>query len=305
MRIHHLNCGLMAPLGGALFDGVSRGPMAKLACHCLLIETEQGLVLVDTGFGMKDVRHSYRRLSPFFIYLDNIRFDPAMTAIRQVDELGFSPRDVRHIVMTHLDFDHTGGLEDFPWATVHVTERELDAASRPRGFRDTRRYPKDHLDEIRNWQTYRPGGERWLGFDAVRELRGLPPEILFVSLPGHTAGHAGVAIRRGEGWLLHAGDAYFFRHEMDGPERECPPATRGYQRMMAVDHDLHLRNQARLREVYHNGPSALAVFCTHDVIELEALRQLDVSSPPRTARIRQKRAERPHQAGRDVRASTP
>ena len=60
MRIHHLNCGLMEPLGGAMFDGVSGGATAKLACHCLLVETDQGLVLVDTGFGLQDVRQPYR-----------------------------------------------------------------------------------------------------------------------------------------------------------------------------------------------------------------------------------------------------
>lgn len=274
MRIHHLNCGLMAPLGGALFDGVSNGATAKLTCHCLLLETDQGLVLVDTGFGMKDVREGSRRISPIFVYVDNIQFDPELTAVRQIAALGYSPQDVRHIVMTHLDFDHTGGLEDFPWATVHVTEQELDAAAHARGFRDSRRYPKGHLDEVRHWQTYGPGGERWFGFNAVRGLRGLPPEILLVSLPGHTAGHAGVAIARGDEWLLHAGDTYFFRHEMDRPERECPPATRAYQFAMAVDYDLHLHNQERLRELYR-GAGRLGVFCTHDIVEFEALRRFN------------------------------
>jgi glyoxylase-like metal-dependent hydrolase (beta-lactamase superfamily II) len=278
MRIHHLNCGLMEPLGGAMFDGVSDGPTAKLSCHCLLVETDDSLVLVDTGFGMKDVRHPYRRISPFFVMLDNIRFDQRLTALRQIERLGFSPRDVRHIVMTHLDFDHTGGLEDFPRATVHVSQRELDAVSRATGFRDTRRYPKGHLDGVRHWQTYASDGDRWNGFDVVRGLRGLPPEILFVALPGHTAGHCGVAIRLGEGWLLHAGDAYFHRHEMDRDRRECPPATRGYQFMMAVDHTLHLHNQARLREVYRDPGSPLTLFCTHDIVEFEALRALNIAS---------------------------
>jgi hypothetical protein len=65
MRIHHLSCGTMCPFGGRLWDGHS--PMlgaAKIVCHCLLIETEIGLVLVDTGFGMRDVAQP-RRLSAF------------------------------------------------------------------------------------------------------------------------------------------------------------------------------------------------------------------------------------------------
>ncbi len=277
MRVHHLNCGLMAPLGGALFDGVSRGPTARLTCHCLLIETGRELVLVDTGFGLKDVRHPYRRLSAFFVLLDNIRFDPDLTAIRQVEALGYDPRDVRHVVMTHLDFDHAGGLEDFPWAHIHVSARELAAAERATGFRDTRRYPRGHLDGVRHWRTYPAGGARWFGFEAARELRGLPPEILLVGLPGHTAGHCGVAIRDGDGWLLHAGDAYFFRREMDGAVPRRPPATAAYEYAMAADYELFLHSQARLREAYR-GSDGLAVFCTHDPVEFEALRRVNAAA---------------------------
>ena len=88
MHIHHLNCGCMCPLGGALFDGFSGGLTAHLVCHCLLIETEQGLVLVDTGFGQQDVR-SPARLSPFFVGLNNIQFDRKYTAIDRIEKLGF------------------------------------------------------------------------------------------------------------------------------------------------------------------------------------------------------------------------
>ena len=40
MRIHHLDCGPMRPLGGALMDGVSPGLVGRLTCHCLAIETD-------------------------------------------------------------------------------------------------------------------------------------------------------------------------------------------------------------------------------------------------------------------------
>ena len=96
MRIHHLNCGCECPLGGKLWDGVSRGLTGNLVCHCLLAETDRGLVLVDTGFGMRDVDHPDDRLSPLFVHVNNIRFDRRLTAHDQVRMLGFSPRDVRH-----------------------------------------------------------------------------------------------------------------------------------------------------------------------------------------------------------------
>jgi len=65
--IHHLNCGCMCPLGGALYDGFSKGMHAHLACHCLLLETQNhGLVLVDTGFGTTDMRQPRRNIPAFF-----------------------------------------------------------------------------------------------------------------------------------------------------------------------------------------------------------------------------------------------
>ncbi|MGP3965322.1 hypothetical protein ACTWPT_56180 [Nonomuraea sp. 3N208] len=45
----------------------------------------------------------------------------------------------------------------------------------------------------------------------MRQLNGLPPEILLIPLAGHSRGHSGVAVDTGATWLLHAGDAYFFR----------------------------------------------------------------------------------------------
>lgn len=65
----------MGPIGGALFDGFSQGPTAHLVCHCLLVETDRGLVLIDTGFGLRDIESPYSRLSPFFIHFNRIQFD--------------------------------------------------------------------------------------------------------------------------------------------------------------------------------------------------------------------------------------
>ena len=50
MRVHHVNCGAMRPWGGVLMDGVTPGLGASLlACRCLVLEGDDGLILVDTG----------------------------------------------------------------------------------------------------------------------------------------------------------------------------------------------------------------------------------------------------------------
>ena len=108
MKIHHLNCGTDCPLGGALFDGRSVGLTGRLVCHCLLIETRaHGLVLVDTGYGLRDIDHPHRQPNPRITRamrtMLNIKLREQDTAIRQIEALGFRAGDVRHIVLTHLD----------------------------------------------------------------------------------------------------------------------------------------------------------------------------------------------------------
>jgi glyoxylase-like metal-dependent hydrolase (beta-lactamase superfamily II) len=106
----------------------------------------------------------------------------------------------------------------------------------------------------------------------VRELDGLPPEILIVPVVGHTRGHAAIAVDTGEGWLLHAGDAYFFHGEMDAKSPRCTPALAMFQRVIAMDNDARLRNQVRLRELARDHHDEVTVFSAHDPVEFGRFR---------------------------------
>jgi glyoxylase-like metal-dependent hydrolase (beta-lactamase superfamily II) len=273
MRIHHLNCGSHCPLGGRFFDGASNGLLADLPTHCLLIETNAGLVLVDTGYGLQDVQRPHSRLPWLWPAILNVRLKEADTALRQIEALGYKASDVRHIVLTHLDFDHAGGIEDFPEARVHVMEVERAAAERKRrSFIARQRFRPSMWDEVRDWRTYATGGEGWYGFKCVRDLDGLPPEILMVPLHGHTEGHAGIAVATSGGWLLHAGDAYLHHGQTDLCRRHMPPGLSAYQHVMDTDRPARRANQMRLRELKRQGGDWLKMFCSHDPAELSALK---------------------------------
>ncbi len=281
MRIHHLNCVSSCPLGGRLMDGRTPTPLARgrLCCHCLLVETPGGLVLVDTGFGLQDVRHPRSRLSGFFLTMLSPDFREEMTAVRQIERLGFQASDVRHIVLTHLDFDHAGGLDDFPAAQVHMLQQERDHAAAQRTWLDRQRFRPQQWSSRSRWRVYQPqAGEAWFGFDCVRSLAGLPPELLLVPLPGHTYGHAGVAIQTQGRWLLQTGDAYFHHGEMDLDKPWCTPGLRMYQTLMEKDRRLRLHNQHRLRDLRRAQGQAASVLCAHDPVEFERLagRGMDV-----------------------------
>ncbi len=260
----------MCPLGGRLVSGAGGVfARARMVCHCLAVELPDGLALVDTGLGLADVAEPRGRLGLEFVAIVQPRLDAAQTAARQVERLGFKTRDVRHIVLTHLDVDHAGGLADFPDATVHVLADEHHAATSRRTLVERRRYRPAQWEHGPRWALYRPEGEPWFGFECVRELEGLPPEILLVPLAGHTRGHAGVAVQSDDGWLLHAGDAYFHRFEMDPDARRCPPALDLFQRVLAVDDSARLENQERLRHLAAENAGDVRVFSAHDAVELD------------------------------------
>ena len=104
------------------------------------------------------------------------RAEIAETAIKQVEALGFDAGDVRRIVATHLDPDHSGGLPDFPDAEVHVFARELEAALDPQ-LRERPRYSRSPLAHGPNWVRHEVEGDDWFGFEGVRILPGTGAEI--------------------------------------------------------------------------------------------------------------------------------
>ncbi len=268
MRIHHLNCGSFCPHGRRLING--EGGLlerASVVCHCLLIEAGDGLVLVDTGFGMEDARNP-RQLGVLFGAMMRPRPEVATTALAQIEALGFAAGDVKHIVATHLDLDHAGGLPDFPEAEVHVFAPELQAALHPRLDERLRYIGGAHWKHSPRWIEHGAGGDDWFGFGSVRILPDLDTEVLLVPLLGHSRGHTGVAVKTAEGWLLHCGDAYFNHGEVATPP-SCPPVLRFFQNLTVVDRKARKSNQERLRELARAHGDEVKLFCAHDPRELE------------------------------------
>lgn len=267
MRVHHLNCATICPVGGPLVGS------GRFVCHCLLVESSAGLVLVDTGLGSADIRDARGRLGRLFVLGLRPACDPAETAVSRVRALGFSPKDVRHVVVTHLDVDHAGGLPDFPGAEVHVFAPELEAAKARATFIEKMRYLPAQWAHGPKWRVYdlEAGGDRWSGFERVRPVEGLGDALFALPLVGHTRGHVGVGVAAEDGLLLHAGDAYFSRLEMEGPAPRCPVGLELFQRHMAVDGRARLENRERLRALVADPGSGARVFCAHDPAELERL----------------------------------
>lgn len=246
MKVHHLNCGSM------------RVPTAPLVCHVLLVESADGLVLVDSGFGLLDCAGPRQRLGPLRHTLFPV-LDAAETAARQIEKLGFNRDDVRHIVLTHFDLDHIGGLADFPAAQVHVTADEAQGAVHAPSWRERIRYRSIQWAHGPRLVEHGPGGEAWRGFASATELL---DGIVVVPLPGHTRGHACVAVDAGHRWILHAGDAFYHHGTLDG--HPVPRVLSASESMLAFDRKLVRQNHVRLSDLAAAGGPELMVVSAHD-----------------------------------------
>jgi len=249
MRVHHLNCGTI------------RTPGLRLVTHVLLLETGGGLVLVDSGIGLADIADPRRRIGPYR-HIARPALDPAEAAIHRIRELGHDPADVRDIVVTHLDFDHIGGAADFPAARVHLTADEWSAANTRRSLLERGRYHPAAWNHEPRVVTYDTAGDTWRGF-AVTPLDGVD-DVALIPLPGHTRGHAAVAVNTGERWILHAGDAFYHRNVLSGGRE--PVLSRLQERMVAHDWTRVKANHAALAAV--DDPDVLVVNA-HDPVLLE------------------------------------
>jgi glyoxylase-like metal-dependent hydrolase (beta-lactamase superfamily II) len=249
MKVHHLNCGTMA------------SPGAPVICHVLLVETDNGLVLVDSGFGLQDCRDP-SRIGPSRHLIRPI-FDVGETAVRQVEALGFRHDDVRHIITTHFDIDHIGGIADFPEAQIHVTEAEVLGAMRPPTRAEKARFRPAQWAHGPSIVEHDPNGETWRGFAAAKELDIIAPGIVLISMPGHTRGHACIAVDAGHRWVLHGGDAFYYRGTLDGHSR-VPISLKLFERIVAFDSKRVRDNHARLAELYARKEPDLFIVSAHD-----------------------------------------
>jgi glyoxylase-like metal-dependent hydrolase (beta-lactamase superfamily II) len=172
---------------------------------CLLLETNNGLTLVDTGLGLADYENP-TLFTQFFRLITIMPFDPQEAAINQIQRLGYKPKDLKHIILTHMHFDHCGGMSDFPHAKVHVYRKEYEAFTGvTKGFLGAA-YNQRHIAHKPDFIFYEDSGEKWFEFDAIH-IKGFVPAMWFIPMPHHSRGLCGIAIKTTTGWHFHCSDA--------------------------------------------------------------------------------------------------
>ena len=247
-EIHHLNCvKIISPIND------------NVCGHCLLVNENGRLILIDTGIGLLDTLNPSERIGQQLIELVGYRFDENQTAVRQIEELGLDPKNVTDCIISHLDNDHIGGLADFPSATVHVSEEELNNfhSNNPRYLE----LPLAHMPTIK---TYQKSDVNWFGFEARKISANIETEIYLIPLFGHTLGHCGVALKTDNNWLFYIADAYYMKVELTNEKHPVNDLAK----MRADDNNLRLTTLGKIRKLAIDHPE-IEIFGYHDIEEFK------------------------------------
>ncbi len=203
-----------------------------------VIRNEQQTILVDTGF---DSREGARRDRPILL-------EPAQA----LAEIGIAPESVDTVIITHLHYDHAGGLEQFPNARFHLQEAEMVYATGPCMCHRVLQMPFTAEHVCHMVRRLYAGKVVFYDGDAV-----IVPGVSVHKVGGHSRGLQAVRVETANGPLVLASDAahYYENYENRNPFPlvvDVEDMLKGYdllsklagkRRMVIPGHDLLVRQK--------------------------------------------------------------
>ena len=202
-RVSLVQAGTFRSDAGALFGPVPRMLWDRLvtdeidhehrllqALNCLLVETSAGRVLIETGIGER-VGDKVREMRRY----------EGRPIVAAMETAGFDPATVDLVVMSHLHFDHAGGLmrsdgkKAFPRARIVAQQAEWEIALSSNS-RIVASYDQLELRLVQRW------GKRGM-VDGDMELL---PGVSVIRTGGHSKGHQAILVRGTRQSLAFFGD---------------------------------------------------------------------------------------------------
>lgn len=196
LRVRSLECGWISADTGTMLEG-QLGRM-RMPVAAFLVEHPSGTLVFDTGMHpeLERTTERLRGTAPLF----EIEQSPAWTLTGQLSAAGVAVEDVDLAVLSHVHFDHAGGLGQLPSARVLVQRDEWAAAFAP---------------DLVDFGVFNPGdfdlGHDRLELDGEHDVFG-DGSVRVVPTPGHTAGHQSLLL---EGETLLVGDACYCQQALD------------------------------------------------------------------------------------------
>jgi N-acyl homoserine lactone hydrolase len=188
-KIYLLQGGFVTADRSILLTAVDIGQKIQAPIFSVLLMHDEGPILIDTGLipeGLTKPEEAWgpraKVIRPQLTEADDIR--------NRLKELGLQPADVRMVILTHMHWDHTGGLRFFPHCPGVVQKSEHRFAYEPDSF-VAAQYMQNHISFP-------------LKFQLAEGDQSLLPGVSVVKTPGHTPGHQSILVR------LETGKSYLF-----------------------------------------------------------------------------------------------
>jgi 4-pyridoxolactonase len=205
----------------------------RIPSYGILIEHDEGLFLIDTGF---DLEHTERVL-PFELPEQTV--DQTIPA--QLARCGFRPEDVGTLINTHLHFDHVGGNKHLTSSRVVLHEKELAHARDHEPFEFF-----GYSDKTWDYEGAR--------FETISGDVELAKGLWLFETPGHTVGHYSVLVKPDQGVpMLFAMDTVYTQGAYE----------KGVQPGFHIDPVAGVRSIQRVKDLAHEHGAD--VFFSHDM----------------------------------------
>ncbi|NDP19776.1 MAG: MBL fold metallo-hydrolase [Paludibacter sp.] len=206
MKLYKIEAGNFQVDGGAIFGVVPKRVWQKrypcneenscrLTMRCLLVDTGEKLILIDSGTGDKQLE-----------YLKYYDFEGVINFETELNKLGYKCSEITDVILTHLHFDHCGGCTKynddrskvemtFPNATHWVGESQWKNFLEPNIREGDSYFPENMLPIQENGK-----------LKLVSENQFICPEVEIRLFNGHTVGQLVSYINTGQKTYVYVGD---------------------------------------------------------------------------------------------------